>query len=381
METYFAPADRTIQEKIINDYSDLKSFPYLNDLFNALPYVATILNPNRQFVFSNDRLLKQFGMSSIHDLLGKRPGEILQCIHAKEMPGGCGTSESCEICEAVNTILKSQKSKKKIVSQCRIRSQLNNEPVCFDIEIMASPFFWKDNHFTLFTIRDISDEKRKQTLERIFFHDVINTAGTLQGLVDLLKQTDNPAKIKQFITLLDEVSRNLTEEILAQKSLIAAENGELTLNITEFATRKFLNSLIRSFKTHELGLNKVIVLKKDMDNVVIKTDIVLLKRILGHMIKNALEASKEDEIITIGCEQSDTIILFWVHNPVFIPRKIQLQLFQRSFSTKGKGRGLGTYSMKLLGEKYLQGKVRYASSESDGTTFYLEIPKILNVIE
>mgnify|MGYP006293419399 CR=1 len=37
-------------------------------------------------------------------------------------------------------------------------------------------------------------------------------------------------------------------------------------------------------------------------------------------------------------------------------------LFKRSFSTKGVGRGIGTYSMKLFGEKYLKGKVDFKNS-------------------
>jgi sensor histidine kinase regulating citrate/malate metabolism len=36
-----------------------------------------------------------------------------------------------------------------------------------------------------------------------------------------------------------------------------------------------------------------------------------------------------------------------------IPKDVQLQLFQRSFSTKGMGRGWGTYSIRLLTERYL----------------------------
>jgi sensor histidine kinase regulating citrate/malate metabolism len=62
-----------------------------------------------------------------------------------------------------------------------------------------------------------------------------------------------------------------------------------------------------------------------------------------------------------------------VHNQGFIPKDVQLQIFQRSFSTKGEGRGIGTYSMKLLGEKYLKGKVRFESLDKNGTTFYIEI--------
>jgi sensor histidine kinase regulating citrate/malate metabolism len=52
-----------------------------------------------------------------------------------------------------------------------------------------------------------------------------------------------------------------------------------------------------------------------------------------------------------------------------MPPEVQLQIFQRSFSTKGKGRGVGTYSMKLLTERYLGGKLAFTSAAGEGTTF------------
>jgi sensor histidine kinase regulating citrate/malate metabolism len=61
-----------------------------------------------------------------------------------------------------------------------------------------------------------------------------------------------------------------------------------------------------------------------------------------------------------------------------MPRAVQLQIFQRSFSTKGNGRGLGTYSMKLLSERYLNGRVTFKSSSRDGTVFIGLYPTGLN---
>ncbi|HAL86389.1 MAG TPA: histidine kinase, partial [Deferribacteraceae bacterium] len=40
----------------------------------------------------------------------------------------------------------------------------------------------------------------------------------------------------------------------------------------------------------------------------------------------------------------------------------------------GKGRGLGTYSIKLLTENYLKGKVRFETRRESGTTFFIKIP-------
>jgi sensor histidine kinase regulating citrate/malate metabolism len=53
---------------------------------------------------------------------------------------------------------------------------------------------------------------------------------------------------------------------------------------------------------------------------------------------------------------------------------IQLQIFNRSFSTKAADRGLGTYSMKILTEKYLKGKIYFTSKPETGTSFIIEIP-------
>ncbi len=48
-------------------------------------------------------------------------------------------------------------------------------------------------------------------------------------------------------------------------------------------------------------------------------------------------------------------------------------MFNRTFSTKGEGRGIGTYSIKLLTENYLKGTVSFVSNESKGTVFSIKV--------
>eukprot|EP01022_Parablepharisma_sp_SALTPOND_P006579 TRINITY_DN126681_c0_g1_i1.p1 TRINITY_DN126681_c0_g1~~TRINITY_DN126681_c0_g1_i1.p1 ORF type:complete len:114 (+),score=3.38 TRINITY_DN126681_c0_g1_i1:33-344(+) len=95
------------------------------------------------------------------------------------------------------------------------------------------------------------------------------------------------------------------------------------------------------------------------------------------MIKNAIEMNVPHDTITLSCKESENQIELSVHNNSIVPDKVKDQLFKRFYSTKGKGRGLGTYSMKLLGEKYLKGKVSFTSGEEIGTTFYIQLPKQL----
>jgi sensor histidine kinase regulating citrate/malate metabolism len=92
------------------------------------------------------------------------------------------------------------------------------------------------------------------------------------------------------------------------------------------------------------------------------------------MLKNALEASSPNDTIKVGCKHIDSGVRFWVSNPQYMMKDIQLQLFQRSFSTKGMNRGIGTYSIKLLTERYLHGHAGFTSTPHEGTTFFVDLP-------
>ncbi|MFH0867179.1 MAG: ATP-binding protein [Bacteroidota bacterium] len=98
-------------------------------------------------------------------------------------------------------------------------------------------------------------------------------------------------------------------------------------------------------------------------------------------MKNALEASPEGETIVISCSKSDDKIEFTVNNQGKIPEEIQFQIFQRSFSTKSKTRGLGTYSVKLLAERFLKGTAGFTTEERRGTTFSVRFPIHVNPVE
>jgi signal transduction histidine kinase len=218
-------------------------------------------------------------------------------------------------------------------------------------------------------------KKDGQPWKEFFFHDLLNSAAGLNGLLTILKDGANPEEARELINLSEEASRNIIEEILLQRQIRAAENGELKVKIEPTNSIELLDSAIVKIGFHEAGRDRNIIKYKNSANIDFESDKILLQRVIINLLKNALEATEVSGVVTAGIENNEDQIALWVKNDQVIPEDIQKQLFQRSFSTKGTGRGIGTYSIKLLTENYLKGKVSFISNESEGTVFNIELNK------
>jgi signal transduction histidine kinase len=375
-ETFFASAQRTSFNIIKEEQELITSQNFLNELFGAIDGVAAIINKNRQVVFANDNLLKTLGLGSLDPVLGKRPGEVVSCVNSAVEPSGCGTSLACRYCGAVNAILESSRTRNKTMRETRITSSINGQIKSWDLNVTSTPISINGQDFFILMLADISDEKRRMAIERIFFHDILNSAGGLNGILNILKEETNPAEVRNLIFMSEELSRELVEEILLHRRIRTAENGDLQVKAEKLNSMDFLNATVEKIRFHEIAHKKKIIISGSSVGIEFESDRILLQRIIINMIKNALEAIKDGGIVQVGTEVSENRIKFWVKNEGEIPLDVQSQMFQRSFTTKGKGRGIGTYSIRLLTENYLKGKVNFTSNKQDGTIFFVSINKI-----
>lgn len=375
METFYASPERSLPSDILSNYNFIKNQPDITSLLDALPNFVMILDENRQIVYLNSSLHSYFAID-VESSLGKRPGELINCIYSGEMKWGCGTTKNCRFCGMVNSILESQVSENIVTKDCRVISTKGDFWTNYEFSVSSSKFKIDDKFFTLFTLTDISDKKRRLILEKIFFHDLINSAGSLDGVLNLLREYAKDENQQNLINIASNVSKELIEEVLSQRQILEAENDELITDLKPCNSSSLLNTIVTRMTNHSVSAEKKIQIDEDSVDVDFISDIKILKRILINMVKNALEAINKGEAVRIKAEIKGNSIIFSTNNPNYIPDDIQLQIFQRSFSTKGSDRGLGTYSMKLLAEKYLNGKVYFKSHIKKGTTFYCELPMV-----
>jgi signal transduction histidine kinase len=366
----YAPAGRS-EKGILESQKTLLSqyCGSLHHLYDAVSEIVLIVNQERQIVFFNSAVPSLLGVDDPENIYGLRPGEALGCANACKNAGGCGTSEFCSQCGAVNAILASL-SNKADLQECRLVTGKHAEAL--ELLVRTTPLEVDGQWFVIMALVDISHEKRRRVLERIFFHDLMNTANTIHLFANLLKGDPGSGDVDDIHRSLLAGTKQLVDELHSQKILLDAENQELEVKMYPVDGCRILRSVVEVFRTR-FQEHKITIASQD-ERMIFNTDQSLLKRILANMVQNALEASRPEQEVCVSCKAEDGRVAFHVHNESHIPRHFQLQLFQRSFSTKGSGRGLGTYSMKLLCEYYLNGELSLVSSPQQGTTFSVRFP-------
>ena len=238
--TKFAPAERASIEVVKKQVKIFEKDEILTKFLNKVPAVFLILNEYRQVVYMNDGALEFSGLEELTSIIGKRPGEIFGCIHHAVEEGGCGTAEACTYCGAINAVLKSQKGN-SAVQDCRLTCGPND--VSFDLRVWASPLEFKGQYFTVVTIQDISDEKRRGRFERIFFHDILNTISGLSGRVQLMENFNDKVDQNENLQRVKHLTNILIEEVQFHQMLMAAENNNLKLTLRSFNSLEFLNEM------------------------------------------------------------------------------------------------------------------------------------------
>jgi signal transduction histidine kinase len=369
-KTAFAPAERASRAEVEASIAALGDHPLLQALLDAADVCVMVLNGQRQILVGNAALLAGLGIQGMELVEGLRPGEAFGCVQARKCPGGCGTAQECSTCGAALAILESQRTGQVVERECLMTVHRSGLDGALELRIRASQTRVGNEAFTVVGLRDISAEKRRDALERVFLHDISNTLSPLLTWAELLaaRKARDAGHVAERIALL---ARRLRREIEDQRVLLQAENGTLEITCTPveleaaLATAMTIVEGLPEAKDRSLSIVRI-----DSSRSVV-TDESLLVRVLVNMLKNALEATPEGGEVRVWVE--DREVRVW--NAGAMESPVKLQVFKRSFSTKtGRGRGLGTFSMKLFGERYLGGVVGFTSTAEAGTMFFVRLP-------
>ena len=296
----------TTQDKNIID-SDV--VPIISEsiqtILDAFPHPSALLNLEEKVLTVNINFLKLFSYTSSEYLIGKRPEDIFHCIYANDKNNQSQIADQCRKCGENLEVKESKVSCNHFTERCHLT--FVDETGHFDdfhnMKVNKSPFTIDGKQFYLFSITDISNDVRRRLVERIFFHDVLNTAGNILGILDVLNLVGNDdERSGSLYESLKNTSQDLINEIKYQRDLSAAENNELIPVLYPTSSLGILYSSRDEIINSDVAFNRKILIASSSVDEEILTDSVLLRRVLINMLKNALEAAKSGEKIIMGCE-------------------------------------------------------------------------------
>ncbi len=365
--------DNIMEDMVLEQHGVVANGIMGSKLYDKLPISICILNSDNHIVYSN-KMLNNLIESDEISILGKSIGNALRCINYQIDGNECGESKYCGDCGALNAVVHAKEGHE---TECTFQI-IRKDNTKLNFRIWASPIHFENEDFVMCALTDIRDEVRKNSFERIFFHDILNTVAGVKGYMELIQDADD-TEVREFLNISLGLVNTLVDEIEGQRLLLVSENNELSLEIKPLSTIDILLEIKTLYESHEVAAGKIIEISNDTVRTMMSSDKRILKRVIGNLVKNALEACNVGETVTLNCIKKDNLLEFHVCNPNYIHQNIQIQIFHRPFSTKGSGRGVGTHSVKLLTEKYLNGKVSFSSSLEEGTRFTTVFPVEYNI--
>jgi len=372
-DTYFAPAVRAPADTLAKQVALVIDHPVIRTVLESFCGQVLVLNQHRQILAASPEFRDALADFGIHDVVGMRPGEAMGCEHSQEGPGGCGTSVACRHCGAVLAILTAQCCLGPTNEECWITMRRKDKLASVEFRAKATPLRIEDTDIVVLALHDISDQKRRRVLESTFLHDARNLLSGILSWSDVLRQ-ENPENPGEAAVSIGTLARQLRDLFSQHALLFQAEKGELVAKKEPINLQGLARVLGERFSGHPSGEGKTLVVRFPEGAPPLQSDQNILSRILSNMVVNALEASKPGATVEVRYETRSGMSTFTVHNPGVIPDDVAPRIFQRSFSTKTEpGHGLGTYSMRLLAEQYLGGKVTFESSVESGTSFFLTL--------
>ena len=368
--TYFAPAERAESWNLARIAESIIADPVMQTVLQATGGLLMVLNKHRQVLAGNRELLDALGLKSGEPIIGLRPGEALGCIHAQAGPGGCGTSTRCQHCGAVLAILSAQAMQQTSTGECTLAHRREDRVVCSQYQVKITPLPFGQETVLVCVLHDITGMHRREFLEMVFLHDTRNLLAGLQGWAAQMREETPSEAARNVGRLAEEIIR----EIESHDMLLRAESGFLHARSHPVSVNRIFDEIETFFRNHPCRRDKALRIDRVADSETLNTDKALLLRVLTNMVINALEASPAKSEIRVWFERSGLHPSFHVHNPGTIPPSLAAHIFQPHFSSKGRGRGFGTYAMRLLGENCLGGRVGFTSDVVAGTRFFIELP-------
>jgi signal transduction histidine kinase len=222
----------------------------------------------------------------------------------------------------------------------------------------------------------------REDVDQITRHDLKSPLNSIFSIPRVIMKNKHLTKIElAYLKMIEKATLRMLNMINLSLDLFKMERGKYQLQSVTVNLVPVIRNI--AVETRDLIHSKQLTLDVwlsgrpagDKDKFLVEGEELLCYVMLSNLIKNALEASSDRECVrvTFDVEEHDAIIR--IHNKGVVPEPVRDGFFGKYVTFgKDKGTGLGTYSSRLIAE-IQQGSIHMSTSEEDGTTITIRLPK------
>ncbi|QDP01512.1 hybrid sensor histidine kinase/response regulator [Thalassotalea sp. PS06] len=208
----------------------------------------------------------------------------------------------------------------------------------------------------------------REDIERLTHHDLKGPLGVI--LFELNKIDD-----KSVSNSIEESVTNLLNMINNSLDIFKIENGTYPLDPDMVDLKHTINRAIKSVRYLSKPKNITIKLIQKQDDLYALAEELLCLSIVNNLLKNAVEASPDNQTINIEVTEQEEMVSIRIENQGAIPEDLRDTIFEKyATSNLVRGSGLGAYSAKLMTEAQ-NGRIHFDVIDNQKTRFVVELPK------
>lgn len=224
-------------------------------------------------------------------------------------------------------------------------------------------------------------ERLKDDVERIMRHDIKQPLTSIIGYQQLLLGepglTDNQ---KQYCRNIEKASQRMLNMINFNLNILGLEAKSFNYSPVSIDLIQLMNHIFTDLdapiKSKKIDCVLTIDQNAEITNhkVVVQGDETLSYQLFSNLIKNAVEASPDNQTVQVNISEQPDSVTIQISNQDVVPEEIRKIFFEKYVTHgKSKGTGLGTYSAKLIVEK-IGGTISMQTHDDQGTRITVNIP-------
>lgn len=247
-------------------------------------------------------------------------------------------------------------------------------------------FIWRDITRSTHYRKELEKAKERaeellQTRENLMLtitHDIKAPTGSILGYTELLEETNDELRQRDYIHNIKESARLLLQLVNSLLDFHRLDSGKMEATIVPFNAKQLTDAIADSFRP--LAAQKGIELRYSCDptlDATFTSDPLRMRQIIGNLMENAFKFTSQGAV-TLSATRKEEYIQFTVSDTgCGIAPEEQQKLykeFTRLSNAQGKeGFGLGlSITHKLV--ELLKGALSMESTIGEGTTFHIRIP-------